>query len=240
MSGNKRSNTTSAAAAKMPDKPPAKKASPPRKSTISRESRDSVSFNCQVKFIDVGFDDVFLVKIYKPDGKYPAFVGPINREINDDEQDKKVDANLVLHCQERKSKEENELLETPSNTGAKCYTDVYVLTTENTITFHQAAGNLTRVFNDIARNEAKGGFKYGVPTFVNRGNNTPPKKPCLHDYLLDRDCITMLKRTFQGADTKEDLNNNEFRDSILEAVFGDCNLGYDIVNALSDEEYEEY
>ena len=241
MTASKKSNATSAGTAKSPDKSPAKRASPPRKATISRESRATIASNCQVKFTDVGIEDICVARIYKPNGFEPAFVGPINKHLNDEiNEDKRRDGNIVLISQQKKSKMENELLETPSQTGAKYYTDVYVLTTDNAISFHEAAGNLTRVFNDVSRNEARDGFKYGHPTFVNKGNNTPPTKPCLHDYLLDRDCITILKRAYKGADTKYELMNNEFRDDILEIVFGDSNVGYQIVNELDDETYEQY
>ena len=62
-----------------------------------------------MKYIDVGFDNICVAVAVKPNGEDPAFMAPINNVIHGDE-DKKREACLVLHCQARKSKEENELL----------------------------------------------------------------------------------------------------------------------------------
>ena len=241
MSGAKKSNNS--ANSKMTGNSPtgnspAKKASPPRKSTINRDSKNSVSTTCLVKFSDVGMDDHIVATATKGNGKDPAFLAPINREIHRDEE-KKEQGNIVFHAKQRKSKEENKVLETPSSTGAKYNTDIYVLRIEGNMTFHDAAGNLTRLFNEVGRNEAKEGYKYGAPSFVNKGEIIHQTQPCLHDYLLNEDCVTMIKRTYIGADTKYDLMNNEHLDAILETVFGDKELGLSILEEMDDQEYDE-
>ena len=240
MSGTKKSNNS--ATSKMTGNSsagnsPAKKASPPRKSTINRDSKNNVSTTHMVKFADVGMEDHVVATGTKPNGD-PAFLAPINREIHRDE-DKKARGNIVLHAKQRKSKEENKVLETPSSSGALYNTDIYVLRTEGSMTFHDAAGNLTRLFNEVGRNEAREGYKYGPPSFINKGEIIHHTKPCLHDYLLDEDCVTMIKRTYEGADTKSELMNNEYLEVILETVLGDKQVGFSILEEMDDQEYDE-
>ena len=237
MTNNKRSTTATSQKTSPPS--PTKKGSPPRKAIITRENRNGASSHLQVKFSEVGIDDFCVAKVDKANGTDSAYMYPINRRLNADEA-KKERGNLVYHTFMRKSKEEDELLETPSQKGTLYNTDVYILYTNGAIAFHQATANLTKVFNEIARDEAKDDFKYGTPSFVNKGDCTPPVTPCLQNFLLDKDCISVIKRIYQDTETKEALMENEYRDAILETVFGDCDVGLKIINALDDKDYEEY
>ena len=68
---------------------------------------------------------------------------------------------------------------------------------------------------------------------------TPPNVLPLAHYLMNEDCVTVIKRTYEGCDTKEALMANEFRDDIIKAVFGDANIGFSAVEEIADEVYYE-
>ena len=82
-------------------------------------------------------------------------------------------------------------------------------------------------------------FKYGVPTYINKGNKTPTGGTCLFDFLMPHDCITIMKKWFDDVETKVAFMGNENRDTILRMIFGDVNEGFEMVSAIDDIVYNQ-
>ena len=215
--------------------------SPPRKQQTKRESTkrlDKLSSANQVKFKYVGIDQLAVGFIYKPDGSGPAFLGNIISFIegNDEHMEK---CKLMTFTKLRNPDGSNELLETENKSGNKYPSDIVVFATDESTSILQAAGHFSKTLTSIANNECKGDWKFGIPFFVNKGDATPPSVLPLAYYLLNEDCVTVMKRTFEGIDCKEDFMNNEFRNEILKTVFGDADAGFQVIEGMPEELYDE-
>ena len=57
-------------------------------------------------------------------------------------------------------------------------------------------------------------------------------------YLLNNDCILFIKRFYEQCDTKEQLCNNDYRDTIFETVFGETDKGWSVLDAMTDDKYD--
>jgi hypothetical protein len=119
-------------------------------------------------------------------------------------------------------------------------TDVIVMSIDDeNKTFVSAVDDLIKVLHNVATSDnCRGSWQFSIPTFVNKGSATPPSVPAMSTYLLNEDCITFIKRFYEHSDTKEQLCNNEYRDDILEAVFGEADKGWTILEAMADDEYD--
>lgn len=49
------------------------------------------------------------------------------------------------------------------------------------------------------------------------------------------DCIRFIEVVFEQCDTKEQFCNNEYRETILEAIFGETDKCWSDLNALTDD-----
>lgn len=221
---------------------PAKKnssPSPPRKSVTKRES--SRSFNLekanQVKYKYVGIDNVAVGLILKPDGAGSAFMGNIWSHVEGNSEHMNH-CQLMLITKLRNPDGSNEHLEVENKSGNKYPMDIVVFATEEPTTVQDAANNLARLLSNIAKNECAAEFKFGIPIFINKGDVTPPNVVSLNHYLIDEDCVTVMKRTFEGVDTKQDLMDSEFRDDILASIYGDTETGLQVIGGMIDELYD--
>lgn len=221
--------------------PEGKSPSPPRKTSVKRESNHRLDkFNSanMIKWMKVGIDDLAVALILKPDGVGPAFTGNIMGKIEEDPE-KMEFCKIMMISNLRNPNGDNELLETENKQGNKYPTQVVVISTDPSVPINMAAWNLAKTMNNIAKNELEGEWKFGTPFFINKGDATPIDNLPLSHYLLNEECITVMKRIYENCDTKEELLKNEYLENILETIFGDFNIGNDIVNGMFDEVYNE-
>ena len=215
--------------------------SPPRKTSVKRQSNhhlDKLSSANMIKWKKVGIDDLAVALIYKPDGIGPAFTGNIFGHIENNPERMEF-CKILMITNLRNPNGENEVLETENKQGNKYPTALVVLSTNEPVSFNEAAWNLAKTMNNIAKNECVGEWKFGIPFFVNKGDATPPDTLPLSHYLLNEECVTVMKRIFENCDTKDELLSNNFKDYIMESVFGDVAVGDDIITGMFDELYNE-
>ena len=220
---------------------PTKAASPPRKAKTNRKNTQysiKTSRAEQVKFKSVGIDGVGLALIYKSNGTDFSFLGNCLSHLQSKE-DKMELCKVTMFAKLRKP-ESNELLQTKPNKSGNSYpVDIVVFSTDGEINLNQACTNLAKTLGEIAKDECKTDFHYGIPIFMNKGDCSPPTVLPLSYYLLDYDCISVIKRIYEGADTKEELMANPQMKNILTIVFGEANKGFQVLEQIPEEVYEE-
>jgi hypothetical protein len=218
-----------------------KASTPPKKLKTNRSPLKSMKSarDQQIRYKEVGIEGVCLAFAFKPDGVHPSFMGPLIRALDEDE-DQKSAGNILFLTQARHSNGSNTIAQTPSMTGKMYPTDVIVMSIDDeNKTFVSAVDDLIKVLHNVATSDnCRGSWQFSIPTFVNKGSATPPSVPAMSTYLLNEDCITFIKRFYEHSDTKEQLCNNEYRDDILEAVFGEADKGWTILEAMADDEYD--
>ena len=232
-----------ASSAKSASAMPAKAASPARKKTFNRESnkfKGKVSNANQVRYRRVSsIDGLAVAHFLRSNGSDPAYTGSIfpNIESNTSHMS---DCGITLITTLRNPNGTNEPLQKVNKAGNSYPVTVAVILTDEGVSLSQAASNIAKTMTNIAKNECKTEWNFGTPVFVNKGDASPPTLLPLSHYLVDFDCITVMKRIFEGTDTKDDmLNNNKDRDEILNMVFGDANKGFEVIENLEDSIYEE-
>jgi hypothetical protein len=218
-----------------------KASTPPKKLKTNRSPLKSMKSarDQQIRYKEVGIEGVCLAFAFKPDGVHPSFMGPLIRALDEDE-DQKSAGNILFLTQARHSNGSNTIAQTPSMTGKMYPTDFIVMSIDDeNKTFVSAVDDLIKVLHNVATSDnCRGSWQFSIPTFVNKGSATPPSVPAMSTYLLNEDCITFIKRFYEHSDTKEQLCNNEYRDDILEAVFGEADKGWTILEAMADDEYD--
>ena len=125
-------------------------------------------------------------------------------------------------------------------TGKLYPTDVVVMSVEDEDKLFMAAVyDLVKVLHHVATgNNCRGSWQYSVSTFVNRGSATPPSLSPMSTYLLNEDCISFIKGFYEECDTKEQLCNNEYQNTVLEAVFVEADKGWSVLESMTDDQYE--
>ena len=216
------------------------KPSPPRKTTPNRESNRHVGKMAnanQIKFKTVGIDGVALGLALKSDGSGPAFMGniPGHIENNESRMDK---CQLLFFTKLRKPDGSDEVHEVSNKQGNMYPFDIAVFCTVDGEDMVTAVNNYAKTLTEISKVECRTEWKYGVPVFLPKGNATPPDEPPLSTYLLNADCVIVIKRVFTGCDTKTDLMNNEHRNDILSQVFGDATVGFNVIDGMDDAFYD--
>ena len=68
----------------------------------------------------------------------------------------------------------------------------------------------------------------------------PPSVLPVSTYLLNNDCIHFIKRFYEECNMKEQLCNIKNCDSILVAVFGEADWGWSVLDAMKDEQCENF
>lgn len=232
-----------APSAKSASAMPAKAASPARKKTFNRESnkfKGKVSNANQVRYRRVSsIDGLAVAHFLRSNGSDPAYTGSIfpNIESNTSHMSH---CGITLITTLRNPNGTNEPLQKVNKAGNSYPVTVTVILTDEGVSLSQAASNIAKTMTNIAKNECKTEWNFGTPVFVNKGDASPPTLLPLSHYLVDFDCITVMKRIFEGTDTKDDmLNKNKDRDEILNMVFGDANKGFEVIENLEDSIYEE-
>ena len=242
MVGTKKSTELKNSPAKNDDpqkNPPPKSASPTRKAKTKREGSSYSTMASraeQVKYKLVGIDNVAVVVFLKSNGVDPSYLGNILSYVKSD-QEKMEFCKVASFTHLRNPDGTNEALQKANKSGNSYPIDIGVISTDGEVTVSQACINLAKTLGDIAKTECKAEFSYGIPIFINKGDCTPPTQLPLCHYLMDYDCITIIKRIYEGADTKEELMENQDRDSILSIVFGEANKGFAVLESISEEIY---
>jgi hypothetical protein len=215
--------------------------SPPRKTSVKRQSNhhlDKLSSANMIKWKKVGIDDLAVALIYKPDGIGPAFTGNIMGHIEDNPERMEF-CKILMITNLRNPNGENEILETENKQGNKYPHILVVISTNENVSINEAVSNLAKTMNNIAKTECDGEWKFGIPFFVNKGEATPQTILPLSYYLLNEECVTVMKRIFENCETKDDLLNNDYTEPILSSVFGDAVVGQEIITGMFDELYNE-
>ena len=220
---------------------PPKSASPTRKAKTKRESStySTVANRAeQVKFKLVGIEDVAVAMFFKSNGTDPSYLGNILSFVKTDEQ-KLESCKATTFTYLRNPDGTNVAFQKANKSGNSYPVDICVISTDGEIPVSQACTNLAKTLGEIAKTECKAEFNYGIPVFINKGDCTPPTVLPLCHYLMDYDCITVIKRIYEGAETKEELMENPERDNILKIVFGVANKGFEVLEGITDEIYEQ-
>lgn len=214
--------------------------SPPRKSSTNREKSvrlDKLTSANMIKCFEVGIENVGIGVILKSDGQSPAFTGKILGFIEGNAEHM-LQGQVMLFSKLRNPNGSNEHLETINKQGNKYPTDVVVFSTENQ-TLGGACHNLAKLMNSISKNECVEDWKFGTPMFVSKGVVPRVDVLPLSHYLLNEECVTVIKRIYENCDTKKAFLNNEYKDTILETVFGDHEYGNQIIDEIIEELYDE-
>ena len=152
---------------KTPSSPPKTPSSPPRKKVPDRESNrynNKYENANQVRFYEVGIENVAVGLVYKADGKGPAFLGNILRHIEED-KNKMDKCKLIFFTKLRNPDGSDEVYQVPNKQGNKYPFDVAVFCTLSGEYMAHATSNYTRTLNDIAKNDCSDDLKCGLPFF---------------------------------------------------------------------------
>lgn len=105
------------------------------------------------------------------------------------------------------------------------------------VSFVATVYNLVKVLHQVAISDScRVSWQFSVPTFVNRVSATSPSVPAMSAYLLNEDCIGAIKWFNEDCDTKEQLYNNEYCDTILETVFGMADKDWNVLESVADDQ----
>jgi hypothetical protein len=220
---------------------PAKAFTPPRKSNANRSPLKFTkpAKDQQIRYREIGIPGICLSFAFKPDGVNSSFMEPLLRALDEDDAQKAA-GHILFLTQARKTDGSNSIAQTPSMTGKLYPTDIIVVSVEDEDkSFVAAVDDLVKVFHHVATGDnCRGSWQYSVPTVVNRGSAMPPSVPPMSTFLLNEDCISFIKRFYEECKTKEQLCKNEYRDTILEAVFGEADKGWSVLESMTDDQYE--
>ena len=217
---------------------PAKLPSTPlRKSTLGNHSTPPKNIRKshanQVKMY-IPIPGIGITRATKPDGNSPAFFKPTALALQEDEE-KKDECKMVFMSELRNPNGDNSALVNTSTTGKEYTHDIMVVNfidEDPKTVLH----SITKVLNDVT-GSVKTMYQYGAPKFVNMGVIDSKNNPISH-YLLDEDCITLIKRLYEGCDTKDEFMENPARDTILTEVFGGVKGGMSVIEEIDDMEWE--
>lgn len=232
-----------APSAKSASAMPAKAASPARKKTFNRNltssrARYQVSNANQVRYRRVSsIDGLAVAHFLRSNGSDPAYTGSIFPNIESNTSHMSL-CGITLITTLRNPNGTNEPLQKVNKAGNSYPVTITVILTDEGVSLSQAASNIAKTMTNIAKNECKTEWNFGTPVFVNKGDASPPTLLPLSHYLVDFDCITVMKRIFEGTDTKDDMLNKN-KDGDVNMVFGDANKGFEVIENLEDSIYEE-
>ena len=212
-------------------------ASPPRKSTLGNNRSPSKlvkkSYQHQIKCV-VPATDIAIVRFTKPDGNQPSFLKPTLQALEGDEG-KKDECKMVFMTELRDPNGNNCAWINTSSTGKEYTHDVMIVNLMNESP-KAVLNDIVKVINDVT-GQVKSMYQYGAPKFNNGGIVSCEDRP-LSYYLMDDDCVSVIKRFYEHTDTKEDFMEYELRDAVLVEVFGDKEVGMDVIMGVSDEDWE--
>ena len=174
-----------------------------------------------------------LVRSTKSDGNQPAFMPHTVTAMQDDNEAKKT-IQLMFTTQLRNPNGDNTSLTHISNSGKEYTHDLFVvlLGKEKPI---QAIDTFVKVLDELT-DSVKSSYHYGAPKF-NKGGVFHLDKPVRY-FLTDDDCVTLIKRLYDGCETLEDFMENEALEGILTEVFGSYEDGMEVVDKIDGYEWD--
>lgn len=214
--------------------------SPAMKSNIERKPRNAMAKSLKsangVVTKSVGIQDVAVVLHMKANNGHPAYLGsiPVHFENNEDfmERCKVV---LVTH---QKDPHSDEPLAVVNKNGNSYPVEITVIATGGQCDVSKAASKYATTLTEIARNECRTDWKYGIPIFMYKGDTTGGTVHPLGHYLVSYDCVTVMKCIFEDITTKEHFLQKEDKDAILAAVFGDTMTGMSVINGIPEDVFD--
>ena len=211
--------------------------SPPRKSTLGNNRSPSKlikkSHQHQIKCF-VPATDIAIVRFTKPDGNQPSFLKPTLQALEEDEG-KKDECKIVFMTELRDPNGNNCAWINTSSTGKEYTHDIMIVNLMGESP-KAVLSDIVKVINDVTL-QVKTMYQYGAPKFNNGGIISCGNHSISH-YLLDDDCVSLIKRFYEHTDTKDDFMGYEHRDAVLVEVFGDKEVGMDVIAGVTDEEWE--
>ena len=222
---------------------PIKTPSPARKAKTKKESstfmKNLASANQVSSKRVFGIEGLAVVMFLRSNGVDPSFNGTIIQHIESDTE-RLESCHVTLFTNLRNSNGTNEPAKRVNTAGNSYAIDVAVVVTDGEVTVNQACTHLAKTMTDIAKSDCKNEFSYGLPVYVNKGDTSPPTLLHLSHYLMDYDCITIMKRIYEKTETKEELLNNPEKDDILKIIFGgDGSKGLQILEGMEEDVYIE-
>lgn len=218
-----------------------KTVTPPRNLNPSRRGspKSIKSSHCnQVKYSNVaGLEGVYIIKATKPEGNAPPFMAP-SISVFEDDMAKKEECGILFFTELRNTDGTDTALVSFSNTGKEYTYDIAVVCLDGGKNIREVCDKYVSALASISANEASDKYRYGVPKFVNKGKEGTDDKPASY-YLQDEDCVTLMKRYYGGCQTKEEFANSEFQDAIVTAVWGDKTIGMEVLDRITEEEWED-
>lgn len=237
-------NPKSPASNKDDSKTPATKTpSPARKSKTKKVSntflRNMSSANQVCSKRVLGIEGLAVVLFLKNNGVDPSFNGNVISHIEGSDERLEF-CHVTLFSKLRKSDGTNEPAMRANTKGNSYPIDIAVVVTDGEVSVNQACSNLAKTMTKIAKEECKDDFTFGLPLYANRGDTSPTPLLHLSKYLMDYDCITVMKRIFEKTESKEELFNNPDKDEILKIIFGgDGTRGLEVLNGVEEDDYEQ-
>ena len=128
-------------------------------------------------------------------------MGLILKALDEDDAQKAA-GHILFITQARKTDDVKSIAQTPSMTGKLYPTNVVVMSVEDEEkSFVVAVDDLVKVLY------RRGSWQYSVPTFVHRGNATPPSVPPTSKYLINEDSISFIMKFYKECETNRSLSH---------------------------------
>ena len=229
-------NPNAAVSAANPVTPPRKTGKVVSRKAVKKVSAQDIKYN-----LIRDMEGVIVVKVFRPDSVQPSFYAPTIAAFEEDE-DAKRECEIAFFSELRDPYGKIGPWKAVSSTGKEYTYDIAVIvlsdTTSGMSSYKEGVDKYTRKLNTLSQ-DVKDKYQYGTPKFANRGVVGTHATNVAYHYLLDDDCISLIKVYYDKCQTKEEFMENEFRGQILEQVFGDENIGMSVIDACTDEEWYE-
>jgi hypothetical protein len=184
----------------------------------------------------VGIEDVGIEMLYKPNKTTTSFLGSILGHIEGNINRMKT-CKVILFTM-LKDAETDMPLQVTNKNGNKYPVDILVFATGGSSSLANAVTELGNVCTEIAKTECSLGWRYGTPTFMYKGDISPPEVMPLGHYLITTDCVSVMKKIYEDISTKATFLEREDRDLILKEVFGDSKIGLECIEGVPAEIFD--
>jgi len=227
----KNNTTTPSASVPVPVTPPRKKGQIKSRKAVKKTSGQEVKY-----YTVKDMEGVYIIKVLRPDSAQPSFYAP-TIALFEEEESEKEELGLLFFTELRDPYTGEGSMKAVSSTGKEYAYDIAVMMwgdKDPKAEMH----NYVKKLNFFSQN-AKDKYQYGVPKFISKGQVALSTPKVAYHYLLDTDCISLIKMYFENCDSKDEFLANEYRSQILITVFGNENVGMRVVNECLDHEWHE-
>ena len=189
-----------------------------------------------VYIYQVGIEDVGIGMFYKPNKVTTSYLGSILSHIEGN-TDRMKSCKVILFST-LKDAETDAPLQVTNKIGNEYPVDIVVFATGGSCSLANAATELGTICTEIAKTECSVEWRYGTPTFMYKGDMSPPIIEPLSHYLMTTDCVSVMKKIYEGITTKKDFLEKKDRDVILQEVFGDTKIGLESIEGVPEEIFD--